>query len=127
MSVRVRVGKPVEFGQRHRLNHGEALPRPVLEIAGRLLAVQPVEELPRRIAEIEERSAVLVHEEAPVLAHPQARHRSTRRRRGEGGEEEGEGEGDERGQRTREAHGALSGRADRESVTDGSLIQHLGE
>jgi hypothetical protein len=106
VAVGVGVVEPVELGERHGLDHGEALPRPVLEIAVRLLAVQAVDELPRRVAEVEERPAVLVDEEAPVLAHLQAWHRSTRRRRGECGEEE-ESERYERGQRTREAHEVL--------------------
>ena len=90
--VGVRVPEPVELGERHRLNHGEALARPVLEVAVRLLAVQPVEELPRRVAEVEERPPVLVDEEPPVLAHLEAR-RGALRRGGGGGEGKGRAAG----------------------------------
>ena len=48
--VGVRVREPVELGERHRLDDGEALSGAVLEVAVRLLAVQPVEELPGTVS-----------------------------------------------------------------------------
>ena len=92
------------LGQSDRLDHGEALARPVLEIAVGLLAVETMEQLPRRVAEVEERPAVLVDEEPPVLAHLQAR-RGGFRRRGGGGE----GERERQGRGAREGHGGLPG------------------
>jgi hypothetical protein len=63
MPICIRGVQPVQLGQRHRLNHRETVGRPVLEVFVRLLAVEPVEQFPRRIAQPEERRPVLVDEE----------------------------------------------------------------
>ena len=57
--VGVGHGQPLELRQRHALHGVEPLPRALLEIVRHLLAIQAVEDLPRRVAQIEERLPVL--------------------------------------------------------------------
>ena len=59
-------GEAVELGENDGLDDGEALRATQLEIALRVFASEPMEELPRRIAEIEKRRAVTVFEKAAV-------------------------------------------------------------
>ncbi len=71
--VPVRHGQPVELGDAHHLDDGVPLARPVPEVQVHLIAVEPLEQRPARIPEVEERGVVLLHEEAPVftdLEHP---------------------------------------------------------
>ena len=58
MAVGVRLVQPVELGERDRLDDGEAPLGAVIEVALGLLAGQAVEQLPRRVAQPEERPAV---------------------------------------------------------------------
>ena len=51
----------------------EAFLRTVLQIAVGFLVIQPVEQFPRRVSEVEERSAILINEEALVVADLEAR------------------------------------------------------
>ena len=73
MSVGVWIAKPIELRQRHRLDDGKAPFGTILQIAKRLLAIQAVEELPRRITEPEEWLAIRLDEKPLVLRHPQPR------------------------------------------------------
>ena len=68
VAVGVRGVEAVELRERDRLDHRVALGGAIVEIALGLLAVQPVEQLPRRVAEPEEGLAVGGHEEAVVRA-----------------------------------------------------------
>lgn len=64
---------PILLGQRHRLDHGKALPGPVGEIQIGFFAGEPVEQLPGGITEPEEGAAIAVFQPTPVACHPQAR------------------------------------------------------
>ena len=72
-AVGVRHVQPVQLGERHRLDDGEALLGAVPEIALGVLAVGAVEQLPRGVAEPEERRARCGDEKAAVLGHSQLR------------------------------------------------------
>ena len=74
MSVGIGLGVPVELGDRHGLDHREPQAGAVVEVAGRVLAGRPVEKLPGRVAQPEERRAILlVDQEPPILADLQPR------------------------------------------------------
>ena len=63
----------VEFRQRHRLHDREAECRPVLQVVLGRLAVEPVKQLPRRVAEPEERVTTFGDEKAMVVGNAQLR------------------------------------------------------
>ncbi len=67
LAVRVRHGEPVEFGERHRLDHREPLLRPIAQVAFRVLARGAMEQLPGGITQPEERPPVPGDEEASVV------------------------------------------------------------
>jgi hypothetical protein len=60
MTVGVRSLQAVQLGQCHGLNHRETLRRSVFEVPIRFLAVESMKHLPRRIAQIEKWSSVVV-------------------------------------------------------------------
>ena len=70
-AVAVRLGQTVELGQRDRLDDREALGRAVAQVQRGLVAIQPVEQLPGGVAQVEEWPAVVVDDEAAVRAHSQ--------------------------------------------------------
>jgi hypothetical protein len=72
MSVRVRVVQAIKLCQRHGLNNCESLFRTVFQVTVSFLAVEPVEQFPRGVTQIEERGSVVIDEEPPVITHPQA-------------------------------------------------------
>jgi hypothetical protein len=71
VAVGVRHMEPVQLRQGHRLNHREALGRPVLQVLVGFLAVETVAQLPGRVAQVEERRPVRVNEKAFVVRDPQ--------------------------------------------------------
>ena len=73
VSVGVWVANPIELRQRDRLDDGKAPLGTIAQIAKRLLAIQAVEQLPRRITEPEERLAIRLDEKPLVLRNPQSR------------------------------------------------------
>ena len=79
LAVRLRRAEAIEFGQDDGLDDGEAPFRAIAQVPFGILAIQPMEQLPRRVAEPEERLAVVVHQEAPVLGHLQPGERLGRR------------------------------------------------
>src|SRR5204863_8622040 len=80
-----------QLAERDRLYDGEALARPVLEIAARLFPIQPVEQLPRGVGHVEERRAVLELEIAMVAGHAESpAHARCRMIPGDGQEEQGD-------------------------------------
>jgi hypothetical protein len=64
----------IDLGQRHRLDHAEALGRPVAQIVLGLVQGAAMKELPGGIAKIEKRHPVVVDDKAPVVADPEHRH-----------------------------------------------------
>src|SRR4029450_11903482 len=60
-------------GEGDCLNHRKALARAILEVTSRLLAIQPVKELPGRVAQIKERPAVVILQVAFGRPHLQPR------------------------------------------------------
>ena len=91
MAVGIRVGVALEFRDGDGLEHVELTRRAIVEELDRLLTVQPVKELPGRVAEVEERLAVGSDEEAFVLGNFERRQGGLRqaerqRERGENGQ-----------------------------------------
>lgn len=72
MSVCVGHGVAVELGYRHGLYHGETLRCTVGKIGVCLLARQTMEQLPGRVAEIEEGRTVLMLQKSVVLGNHDA-------------------------------------------------------
>ena len=66
MAVGVRIVEAVEFGERYGLDHAVTAGRAILEVAGRLVAVEPVEDLPGGVAEPEEGLPLGCHEKPLV-------------------------------------------------------------
>src|ERR1019366_3251610 len=62
-------GDSVKFRERDRLNHIEVLRRAKIEILDSLLSIEPMEELPRGVGQIEERPAIFRDQETVVVAH----------------------------------------------------------
>ena len=79
LPISVRLGQPVELGQRHDLRDGKALLRAQAKVRGGVLPVQAVKQFPGGIGEIKERLSVGTNEETVVIADPQ---RGKPRRRG---------------------------------------------
>ncbi len=50
LAVSIGVVQPVKLGEHHGLNHGEAFPGTVLQIAGGVFAVKPLKQFPSRVA-----------------------------------------------------------------------------
>ncbi len=71
LAVGIRHGQAVELGEDDGLNDGEALLPAFLQIAFRVFARQSMEELPRRVAQIEKRRPVAVLQEPMVPRHAQ--------------------------------------------------------
>ncbi len=71
IAIGIRHGQPVELGEDDGLNDGEALLPAFLQIAFRVFARQAMEELPRRVAQIEKRRPVALLQEAMVPRHAQ--------------------------------------------------------
>lgn len=69
LAVGIRRVQPVEFRERHRLDHGESFGCAVSEIVLRLLTIEPVEKLPGRISQVEKWRAILLHEKVTVRTH----------------------------------------------------------
>ena len=69
IAVGVGIGETLELGERDGLDAVVALPGAEIEILDGLLAVEPVEELPRGVAEPEAGFSVSCDEEAFVFAH----------------------------------------------------------
>ena len=67
MAVGVGRADAVQFGQRYALDDVEAFGSAVAQVLVGLLAVEAVEQFPRRIAHVEEGSAVGVLQETPVV------------------------------------------------------------
>ena len=65
-AVGVGHGHPFELRERHRLHGREALPRALGKVVVHLLAVQAVEELPRRVPEVEKGRSVVPGQAAPL-------------------------------------------------------------
>ncbi len=79
-AVGIGRAQAIEFGKRDGLDDGEAALRAIAQVPLGIVASLAMEQLPRRVAEPEERLAVGGHEEAPVLGDRQAG--QLRRRRG---------------------------------------------
>ena len=71
MAVWIWIGVSVELGDGDGLDDREALCRAVFEILRRLLAVEPVKQLPGGVAEVEERLAIGADEVAAIVAELQ--------------------------------------------------------
>ena len=69
VAVGVRSVEAVDLGEGDGLNDREALLRAALEIVRRLLAIEPVEQLPRGVAEPEKRPVVRGDEKAAIVAN----------------------------------------------------------
>jgi hypothetical protein len=67
LATGIRNGQPAEWRQDDGLNHREALPRAIRQVWRGLFPIQTMEQLPGRVAQIEERLAILVLEVTPVL------------------------------------------------------------
>src|SRR5262249_18738906 len=65
--IRVRNSQSAELRQNHGLNHCEAFLRAVGQILRGLLAIQTMEQLPGRVAEVEEWLAVFVLQVVAIL------------------------------------------------------------
>ena len=70
-AVGIGRAQAIELGKRDSLDDGEAALRAIAQVPLGIVARLAMEQLPRRVAEPEERLAVGGHEEAPVLGHLQ--------------------------------------------------------
>ena len=66
IAIRVRYGQAAELCQYDGLNDCEAFLRAIAQVQRRFLAVQPVKQLPGRVAQIEKRRAVSMLQKAAV-------------------------------------------------------------
>ncbi len=62
VAPRVRRVQAVDLGERDGLDHRESLRRAIAQVVLRLLQGAAMKKLPRRVAEIEERGAIIVHQ-----------------------------------------------------------------
>ena len=67
IAIGIRNGQPAELRQDDRLNHREALLRAIRQVLRGLFPIQTMKQFPGRVAQVEERLAILVLEVAPVL------------------------------------------------------------
>ena len=69
VSIGITCTDAIQLSNSNSLNHSESLLCPVLQIALRLLTIEPVKQFPRRIAQIEKGLPVLMRQESMVLRH----------------------------------------------------------
>ncbi len=68
IAVGVGIAEALRLGDHDRLDHRESLGGPIFEVRARIVAVQPVEQIPGGIPKVEERGSVGMREEAAIGA-----------------------------------------------------------
>ena len=119
MAVRIGVSEPIDFGERHPLDDVESAGGAVVEVAGRLLAIEPVEDLPGGIAQPEEGRPIGRHEKPLVVRDGQPRR--------VGGDRVAGGQRTDAAEQRYQREARRAGRGGRETMADGHLWGHHGE